>query len=57
MIGKPDCELSRQTGFCEKNAVFKKISEIHFSSDCKNFYRYEFRVPKSTDNSNLKVLA
>ena len=57
MIGKPDCELSRQTGFCEKNTVFKKISEIHFSSDCKNFYRYEFRVPKSTDNSNLKVLA
>ena len=57
MIGKPDCELSRQTGFCEKNAVFKKISEIHFSSDCKNFNRYEFRVPKSTDNSNLKVLA
>ena len=37
MIGKPDCELSRQTGFCEKNAVFKKISEIHFSSDYKNF--------------------
>ena len=57
MIGKPDCELSRQTGFCEKNAVFKKISEIHFSSDCKNFDSNEFRVPKSTDNSNLKVLA
>ena len=58
MIGKPDCELSCQTGFCgKKNTVFKKISEIHFSSDCKNFYRYEFRVPKSTDNSNLKVLA
>ena len=46
--GKPDFS---------KNHIFKKISEIHFSSDCKNFNRYESRIPKSIDNSNLKVLA
>ena len=43
--------------FRKKNAFFKKISEIHFWSDSKNFKRYVFRVPKSIDNSNLKVLA
>ena len=59
MIRQSDCKLSRQTGFFgKKNPHFsKKISEIHFSSDCKNFNRYEFRVPISIDNSNLKVLA
>ena len=46
--GKPDFS---------KNHIFEKISEIHFSSDCKNFNRYESRIPKSIDNSNLKVLA
>ena len=39
------------------HTFFEKISEIHFSSDGKNFNRYEFRVPKSSGKINFKVLA
>ena len=28
MIGKPDCELSRQTGFCEKTQFLKKCQKF-----------------------------
>ena len=30
MIGKPDCELSRPTGFCEKTQYLKKSQKFIF---------------------------
>ena len=30
MIGKPDCELSRPTGFCEKTQFLKKSQKFIF---------------------------